>query len=289
MALGCLAVRLDELPQAERTAGMSERRFRKPNAFKHGGFSKVELLPWEDVNEFEELHRGLKEEFGPEGPLQEDCVYTILSCMWRKRRVREKRNLDTAAALDRVENRVLWEDPPPLFDTDIEGVKYSLANRRSESRSKPPEDYQQLLGFSSSLYREHDKSLLELSVNMLPREFSSHLREKVPRENFESTRQWVVALKREVDTVLLPMVRESGHDPDAYLATAAAFLTGDRVLEDLTIEERLDAAIDRAMKRLYQLKVARQLDRPKLPVLVESQVPKQLEGPSAATSKFKEG
>ncbi len=125
---------------------MSERRFRKPNAFKHGGFSKVELLPWEDLNEFEELHRGLKEEFGPEGPLQEDCVYTILSCMWRKRRVREKRNLDTASALDRVENRVLWEDPPPLFDTDIEGAKYSLANRRSEPRSKPPEDYGQLLG-----------------------------------------------------------------------------------------------------------------------------------------------
>ena len=30
------------------------------------------------------------------------------------------------------------------------------------------------------------------------------------------------------------------------IATAAAFLTGDRVLEDLSIEERLDAAIDRS-------------------------------------------
>jgi hypothetical protein len=267
---------------------MSERRFRKPNALKHGGFSGAELLPWEDVNEYEELHRRLKQEFEPSGPLQEDCVNTILSCLWRKRRVREKRNLDTAAALDRVENRVLWDEPPPLFDTEMEGVQYSLANRRSEPRSKRPEDYQQLLGFSSSLYGERDKRLLELSVGMLPREFSSHLRENVPSENFESTSQWVVTLKKEVDTVLLPMVRERGHDPDAYLATAAAFLTEDRVLEDLAIEERLDAAIDRAMKRLYQLKLARQLERPKVPALIESKASKQLEGPATVVREVEE-
>jgi hypothetical protein len=229
----------------------------------------------------------LNEEFDPTGPLQEDCVNTILSCMWRKCRIRQKRNLDTAAALDRVENRVLWEEPPPLFDTELEGNIYSLSNRRSEPRSKPPEDYQQLLGFSSSLYGRQDKDLLKLSVGMLPREFSSHLREKVPAENFESTRQWVVALKTEVDTVLLPMVRERGHDPDAYLATAAAFLTEDRVLEDLAIEERLDAVIDRSLKRLYQLKMARQLDRPRSPALIESKAPKQLESPNAV-AKIKE-
>ena len=142
-------------PQAKRVVVMPERPFHKPNALKHGGFSRSELLPWEDVNEYEELCRGLKEEFEPTGPLQEDCVNTILSCMWRKRRVRDKRNLDTAAALDRVENRVLWEAPPPLFDTYIEGIKHSLANSRSEPRTKPPEDYQQSLGFSSSLYKEN--------------------------------------------------------------------------------------------------------------------------------------
>ena len=106
---------------------MSERHLRKPNALKHGGFSRIELMPWEDPHEFEELHRGLKEEFEPKGPLQEECIHTILSCMWRKRRVRHKRNLDTAAALDRVENRVLWEEPPPLFETDIEGTNPSYS------------------------------------------------------------------------------------------------------------------------------------------------------------------
>jgi hypothetical protein len=268
---------------------MSERRFRKPNALKHGGFSRIELLPWENVNEFEELHRGLKEEFEPKGPLQEDCVSTILSCMWRKRRVREKRNLDTAAALDRVENRVLWEEPPPLFDTRFEGTMYGLVNRRSEPRTQAREDYQQLLGFSAGLYRELQGSVLEVALGiLLPRKFSAHLREKLPPENFESTSEWIVALKTEVDTVLLPMARKRGHDPNAYLATAAAFLTGDRVLEDLAIEERLDAAIDRAMKRLYQLKLARQLDRPYLPDFIDRRTPMQLAGPDTVASKVKE-
>ncbi len=251
---------------------MPERRLRKlPNALKHGGFSRIELLPWEDVNEF----------------LQEDCVYTILSCMWRKRRIRQKRNLDTAAALDRAENRVLWEQPPPLFETEIEAIKFGLANR-GEPQTRPREAYEQLLGFSTSLYGDLSNSLLKLKLSMLPPEFSAHLGEKVPSANFESTRHWIAALKREVDTVLLPMVREIGHDPDAYLATAAAFLTSDRVLEDLTIEERLDSAIDRAMKRLYQLKVARQFDRPKWPELIEGKAPRQLNGPDPVVLKVEE-
>ena len=265
---------------------MSERRFRKPNALKHGGFSGTELLPWEDSREFGELHRDLVEELKPNGPLQEDCVHTILSCMWRKRRVRQKRNLDTAAALERVENLVLWEEPPPLFETELERIKFRLASRLSEPRARAPDNYQQLLGFSSSLYGELEHRLLELKISMLPREFSAHLNERVPPDNFESTRQWIVALKKEVDTVLLPMARKRGHDPNAYLATAAAFLTGDRVLEDLSIEERLDAAIDRAMRRLYQLKLARQLDRPNTPEAASRKAPLQLEGP--VRPRFKE-
>jgi hypothetical protein len=60
------------------------------------------------------------------------------------------------------------------------------------------------------------------------------------------------------------------------------------MLEDLGIEERLEAAIDRAMKRLYQLKLARQLDCPNVPALIESKAPKQLDGPAAVVPKVEE-
>src|ERR1700741_2068007 len=131
---------------------MSDQRRRKPNALKHGGFSKVEVLPWEDAEEYQALLQGLIDENQPDGPLQMECVNTIASLTWRKRRVSAKRNLDMAAALDRIENRVLWEDPPPLFDTEIEGTMHALATRRSSGTSPPREDYQQLLAFSTSLF-----------------------------------------------------------------------------------------------------------------------------------------
>jgi hypothetical protein len=263
---------------------MSERRFRKPNALKHGAFSGHELLPWEDVNEYEDLRRGLFSEHQPEGPLQEDCVNTVLTNLWRKRRVRAKRNFDIGAALDKVENRVLWEEPLPIFGTELGTIKQRLAAALDRPRPKerqettgPPDDYSQLMGFSSSLYEELEGSLLELKISMLPPEFRAHLNENVPSEKFEYHHQWVIAVKKEVDGFLLPMVRSRAPQPEAYNETAAGFLTTDRVLEDLETEERLDAAIDRALKRLYQLKMASQLYAPKQPKLIEDKSPHQIE------------
>jgi hypothetical protein len=256
---------------------VTDKAFRKPNALKHGAFSAIGLMPWEDEGEFEELRRGLFEDFRPEGPLQEDCVNTILSCMWRKRRVRAKRQFDTAAELDRIHNRTLWEDPPPFFDEGLEACKHALINRRPGGGTRPREDYQQLLGFSSNLYGDSHRGIVELSISMLPSEFSKHLQKKLPKENFDSTYEWVFAIKSEVDNVLLPMVR--GREPQGsdYFATASAFLTNDRILEDLAIEERLDAHIDRNMKRLFQLKLGRQLHASDQLKVVEKQKLNQIE------------
>jgi hypothetical protein len=183
------------------------KRYRKPNALKHGGFSSMELLPWEDGAAFEKLHRDLVEQYKPRGPVQEDCIRTIASCIWRKRRVRDKRQFDTQAALERVENNVLWQHPPPLLETDLDITKYQLANRSNEPPEHPRDDYQQLLGFSASLYRDRSRANLLMAIRFLPEEFRKHLKEKVPPENYETAEQWILALKEEVDGVLLPMVR----------------------------------------------------------------------------------
>jgi hypothetical protein len=150
-------------------------------------------MPWENPDEFEALRQGLIEENEPKGPLEQECIDTIASLLWRKRRVRVKRNLDTAAALARIENRVLWEDPPPLFDTEIERLKHALSTKRSGPQS-PRDDYQQLLGFSTGLFGRQHRRLVQISVDMLPAEFKAYLNGKVPSTNFEDTRDWIVAL-----------------------------------------------------------------------------------------------
>jgi len=263
---------------------MSEKPFRKPSAFKHGAFSKIILLPWEDPNEFEELRRDLYEYFQPEGPLEKDAVNTILKAVWFKRRVSDKRLVDTAAELDLVQNQVLWEDPPAFFDTKLEAQINFLSNLSSRRMSRtagqlasPREDYSQLLGFSSSLYGDTAPSTLKWMIKSLPPQYAAHLEEKVPLEKFESSAEWAFALKQEVDNVLLPMVRGQEPPSDGFVAAASEFLTIDRILEDQAIEERLDAQIDRATQRLYRLKMGRQLQLRTQPKLVEREKLNQIE------------
>lgn len=251
------------------------RNDRKPSALKHGAFSRTEVLPWEDSAEYEELRRGLIDELQPNGRLQDDCVNSIAYWQWRKHRVLAKRNLDIAEELGRVENLELWEDPPPLFETSIEGTKHALSKRPS-GPSPVKDDYQQLLGFSTSLYRQARQSLVEMSIKMLPPEFSAYLQEKVPANKFGSTNEWIIALKKEVDGNLLPMVRGRTPREDIYFKKSAAFLTGDRMLADLELEKRIDTHIDGLLKRLWQLKTAREIYRPPEPKTITNKAPKQI-------------
>jgi len=133
-----------------------------------------------------------------------------------------------------------------------------LANR-PPSDGKVRDRVTQLLGFSSSLYGRLDGQFLELGISMMGKEFSTHLEQAVPKENYSTTPEWVMAVKREVDEVLLPRVRAEITSPVNLAAKAAAFITTDRIIEDLMLEERLDAMIDRAIRRLAQGKMMKQI------------------------------
>ena len=69
--------------------------------------------------------------------------------------------------------------------------------------------------------------------------------------------------------------------PDHLAGKAAAFITADRILEDLALEERLDAMVDRAMRRLAQMKFMKQVSRSS-EKLLENALPLQIEGPRMA-------
>ena len=61
----------------------------------------------------------------------------------------------------------------------------------------------QLIGFSSSLYGKLDGKLLDLAISKLGKELSMHLKREVPEEKYSTPSEWVQAIKREVDEVLL--------------------------------------------------------------------------------------
>jgi hypothetical protein len=114
--------------------------------------------------------------------------------------------------------------------------------------------------------------------NMLGGELKAHLMREVPKEKYATTPEWVQAVKREVDEVLLPRARAEMESPDHLAAKAAEFITTDRILEDLALEERLDAMVDRAMRRLAQMKFMKQVSGSN-EKLLKTVPPLQIEGP----------
>jgi len=57
------------------------------NAWKHGGYSNLGVLPTEDPSEFNEFHQALIEEWQPSGATEYDVVFDLAKCMWRKSRL----------------------------------------------------------------------------------------------------------------------------------------------------------------------------------------------------------
>jgi hypothetical protein len=60
---------------------------RPRNAWKHGGYSNLGVLPGENVREFRRLHQSLIDEWKPSGPTECDAVLSLAKCMWRKSRL----------------------------------------------------------------------------------------------------------------------------------------------------------------------------------------------------------
>lgn len=244
------------------------KRGNRGNALKHGAFSAIQFLPWENPGDFEQLRQDLWAEHKPEGPSQEDAVETIAHCIWRKRRVRQLRELEALAKLSKAENHVFHEVPQPLFDTKLEGIVHTLSTRVENRQGVTPEAYpssnialRHLLNMSASFYGDQSSKVVNWTVRFAPEEFREHLEKNVPESNFETTRQWIVALKKEIDHVLIPRVRDRRPDPQGYAIAAAELLASETKLEELATEERLDASMDRALKRLFWLKTQKQVDR----------------------------
>ena len=65
------------------------QKWRHPNAYKHGVFASMAIVPGEDPREFEELHSAVVEEWTPAGATEQDAVLTIAKGVWLKRRVQK--------------------------------------------------------------------------------------------------------------------------------------------------------------------------------------------------------
>jgi hypothetical protein len=207
---------------------MTASKRKHPNAQKHAVFSKFFFIGGEDPRQFENLVDELAAEWQPEGPSEHDAVLEIGKGIWRKRRfqlflmVEAKRNAGNP--------------DHPSYDERI-GLTCFLARAKLS-----PED-----AFSAG-------------GNFLRKEQLESLKEGFPKKNFKSETEWLAAIDNGIKSLF--SIYDAVHSvPETYypLMNSAATFSDDLFERAIAIDERLNAMIDRAIKRLVQIKAVKQM------------------------------
>jgi hypothetical protein len=203
---------------------------RKPggqnNAITHGAYAEDLILPGESVREFKLLHRGLIEEWKPTGTLEQDTVLTIAQCIWLKRRV------------DRFYYReASWAQEHP----DEEVVNNAIKRGRMIDEVQTLEDLTKI-------------------TDQLPKLYKTWMEQVLPRSQFKDEKSWIESVKaRILDTLvqhkIVILLQLQSQEFRAVKATEVREITAKKI----ALDDRLDARIDRAIKRLAQLKTFKQI------------------------------
>jgi hypothetical protein len=229
-----LAPRSDKLGSGlggpeDKSRSRRHRAGKHDNALKHGAFATMIVLPWEDPEEFRILHTALIAEWNPVGPTEQDAVFSIAKGMWRKRRMQL------------------------FFDNDMQRCSvYPDHGAYHEAHA--------LRSFCESLESSADKpENVEFAFRLLSVKNRDHLRRKFPRHDFQSISEWIRAIQNEVTSVLLPEAERFDRSVPVLISRDARFFTQEVVKHELAVDERIDAMIDRAVKRLVQAKTYKQM------------------------------
>ena len=221
----------------------SQTKRKHPNAQKHGIFAATAILPGEDPREFDELRSALIAEWAPDGATEEEAVLSIAKAAWRKRRVQKF-------------------------------LEVQIMKNRLDPNHASFDEFFGLLGFAALLQSQPDRAFDEYASRCLRPDKISSLKSKFPRSEYASTSHWAQAIIREINSMpeseILP--GEAGNVVGLFQSFAT--VSNELFKQELALDERLDAMIDRAVKRLIQTKAMKQMlgqtsaertnDRPKI-------------------------
>jgi hypothetical protein len=195
----------------------------KNNSLKHGTFAgNFVILPDENRREFEVLHQGLVEEWKHSGTLEEHTVLGVAKDIWIKSRV----------------DRLFREE---VALAHIEGIEDEI-------------DYAK----KAAKYLSHPE--VEDSNIPFPKDYLEAIEKECPRSKFTDNKSWINSVRAVVLNILTWQefyISEYKQSPK-FKGKAAAQVR-ELIAKKITLDERLDARIDKALKRLAQLKTFKQM------------------------------
>ena len=213
---------------------------KKRNALKHGVIAPEVMLWSEKYLDYEALRAGLHEEWFPQGKTEEYEVNTLLDLLWRRRR------------LDRY--------------AQIKMQKRLAAVREVNETSRHIEN---LRSFGSEFSQAKTLEEVEALLSQLSPLYSNTIRSRWPLREGDDPNTWGSRIASGLSAWKPPVRHEEG-DEFIEVVDLHAFD------QDLARIERLDAMIDRTIKRLMQIKTMKQVHRQLEPKLINVSVSKDL-------------
>jgi hypothetical protein len=196
----------------------------KRNALKHGAYSRMAILPGEKLADFEALRQEYYDEWMPDGVTEEHLVDDICALRWKKRRLDQYDQIKLRRTVERFHSAN--ENTKDLDRLkNIWGPEFSKITNIEDT----------------------DKLLAELSPD-----YAGAIIEWVPREKCEDLSKWGQQIGAYLSNLKVPDLVEG---PDLFVA----LLNPDSMEMEILRSERIDEAIDRKIKRLMQVKTAKQI------------------------------
>jgi hypothetical protein len=215
---------------------MPATKWKKPNTLKHGIFSPILIIPGEDPEDFKQLFLQVAEEWMPDGATERDAALCIAKAMWLKRRLQR---------FIEVQFTMNMADPNhPGYDEAMGLGGFAALIRLNPARLNP-----------EAAFDEYARCLRPSRI--------SYLRRKFPRSEFLSDSEWAQAIANEITSMLVPEIMGHSDEDEPHLAmmqSAGAF-SNELFDRELALDERLNAMIDRATKRLIHIKAMKEMLR----------------------------
>ena len=217
---------LGEVPDVVKRIEMMRKPGGESNALKHGAYSEELILPGEDAEAFESLHQELVAEWEPSGPSEDDAVLTLATCYWQKRRINSY-----------FYDEATWLSEHPDFD-EIGSFIWHL-NRLDRAKT---------IKFAHAIIRTLPQNYVNF---ILPASDKSEYADE--KKEIERLKE-LLLLRMNIHEEQLDVLQQTGG-----FKAETGLLIRDLMEKKMDIEERLDSRIDRAFKRLAQLKTLKQV------------------------------
>jgi hypothetical protein len=207
----------------KRIGKMPKKNEKKQNALKHGAYSHEIMLPGEKRADYDALSTATFEEWAPEGVTEQCLVADLVGLRWRKWRMDRYDQVRLQQRTDKVR-----------LENECNRHRKNLKNLGTEfSKTDSVEAAEKILDRLSPVY-------VEIIMGWIPRDKC-----KDPTQWGQEIGKFLSNLKPD----------EPLEGPDLF----AAIVNPDSMETEISRSNRLDEAIDRKIKRLMQVKTAKQI------------------------------